>query len=95
MEVYATDGDDSLGGSDLDLCLLRLIKDRIQARTLPTASAAAAEGPIDYDEQCSQASLRTKAEDIKKQLTYADSAPFSCILAEVRPNAALLASARI
>ena len=87
MEVYATDGDDSLGGSDLDLCLLRLIKDRIQARTPPTpsaAAAAAAEGPIDYDEQCSQASLRTKAEDIKKQLTYADSAPFSCILAEVR-----------
>jgi molecular chaperone DnaK (HSP70) len=87
VEVYATDGDDSLGGSDLDLCLLRLIKDRIQARTLSTALAAGAEGaegPIDYDEQCSQASLRTKAEDIKKQLTYADSAPFSCILAEVR-----------
>ena len=86
MEVYATDGDDSLGGSDLDLCLLRLIKDRIQARTPPTlsAAAAAAEGPIDFDEQCSQASLRTKAEGIKKQLTYADSAPFSCILAEVR-----------
>lgn len=27
--MYATDGDDSLGGSDIDLCMFKILKDRI------------------------------------------------------------------
>jgi len=94
VEVYATDGDDSLGGSDLDLCLHRIIEDRIstQAQTLRDVVTAAPPlgGQVDYDEQCSLASLRTKAEDIKKKLTYATSVPFSCTMAEVRQQRRLL-----
>lgn len=31
--MYATDGDDTLGGSDIDLCLFKILKDRIQEVT--------------------------------------------------------------
>ena len=29
MQVYATDGDETLGGSDLDLCLYNIIKRKV------------------------------------------------------------------
>eukprot|EP01035_Chromulina_nebulosa_P018301 gene18301-23985_t len=53
VQVYATDGDDSLGGSDLDMCL---------------------------SDVCVRSSIRHKAEEIKKKLTYANEAVFTCQL---------------
>ena len=33
VQVYATDGDDTLGGSDLDLCVYNMLKEKLTAAT--------------------------------------------------------------
>ncbi len=33
VQVYATDGDDMLGGSDIDLCLFKQIKHKVSTRS--------------------------------------------------------------
>jgi len=48
VEVYATDGDEALGGSDLDLCLADLLTRRVQRATAAdVASSEAAAGEIE------------------------------------------------
>ena len=106
VQVYATDGDETLGGSDLDLCLSAFIKQRVrevsglvvdelyweqddrqQVRVLSyrdsfhLLSVYVCVYVCHYrqDELCLPASVHSKAEEVKKQLTYADSVEFSCI----------------
>ena len=62
VQVYATDGDETLGGSDLDVCLYNIIQQRLMK--LHTA--------------CASATVRVIAEDIKKELSFSSSAYFSC-----------------
>jgi molecular chaperone DnaK (HSP70) len=63
VQVYATEGDELLGGSDLDVCLVQHLR-HLLADQLTTT--------------CSQIDLIQQAESIKKQLTYQDSAAFTC-----------------
>jgi molecular chaperone DnaK (HSP70) len=88
--VYATDGDDTLGGSDIDLCLFKILKDRIHeaygvdiaAAASPTKTGAdsSEEEAEDSANMCSAAAVHTKAEEIKKALTYVDQVQFNCTL---------------
>jgi hypothetical protein len=87
--VYATDGDDTLGGSDIDLCLFKILKERIVqvAGVDITASAATQEAgaaqPVDAADSasmCTAAAVHTMAEDVKKALTYAEEVQFKCTL---------------
>lgn len=82
VQVYATDGDDTLGGSDLDLCMYGLVKAKVEAQlggaVKTLAEADLREGGRARDEQCLTSSLRNLAEEVKKKLTYADSVDASC-----------------
>lgn len=91
--MYATDGDDTLGGSDFDLCLAKILKDRIHALydVDITATVAAVPGQVDAAEgcekegqhsadMCTAAVVHTKAEEIKKGLTYLEEVQFNCTL---------------
>ena len=90
--MYATDGDDMLGGSDLDFCLFNLIKDRIFNATgyqLPAKDggfdATVTRNQEDFNKKqqhptllCTNANTRTQTEDIKKRLSYEQSVVFHC-----------------
>lgn len=81
VQVYATDGDETLGGSDLDTCLFHIIKDRVEIETgepMAMKSVAAAKDATHTDELCTAAAIRTKAESAKKELSSALSTSFSC-----------------
>jgi molecular chaperone DnaK (HSP70) len=76
VEVYATDGDEMLGGSDFDMCLAKGIRDKLEefsGSKLP-----------DHDinnndsELCTWPTVRVKAEMIKKDLSSSSSSSVSC-----------------
>mmetsp|Transcript_1538 Transcript_1538/g.3304 ORF Transcript_1538/g.3304 Transcript_1538/m.3304 type:complete len:438 (+) Transcript_1538:86-1399(+) len=89
VEVYATDGDDTLGGSDIDLCLFKILKDRIlqvsglditsQAMTHETSADCAQDASVSAS-MCTEAAVHTMAEDIKKKLSSQNEVLFSCTL---------------
>eukprot|EP01039_Chlorochromonas_danica_P009972 gene9971-11022_t len=81
VQVYATDGDDLLGGSDVDLCLAKGLQNRLEAvlgyslphdNTESTSSSSSA-----Y--LCTHSDVLRQAEEIKKALTYSDTVEFSCL----------------
>ena len=93
VQVYATDGDETLGGSDLDTCLFHIIKGRVEAelgeplamkvegggsKSSSSSSSRGSSDASESDELCASAAIRTKAENAKKQLSSAASTPFAC-----------------
>ena len=96
VQVYATDGDEGLGGSDFDLCLYSHLLRRLEREhgfVPPAKSAEAAAGaggskggsPAaagaqagQRDHLCSHSALQQKAEQLKKDLSAAESATVSC-----------------
>ena len=92
VQVYATDGDETLGGSDLDTCLFDIIKSRVEietgeplvmkqqnTQTIGSTKKTDKDAAKHSDEYCTSAAIRTKAESAKKQLSSVESTPFSCI----------------
>ena len=86
VKVYATDGDDTLGGSDLDLCIAKSLKTKIEEKAGKNYESMEKEisknGGIKskiFDELCINPSIHSKAEQIKKNLSSAASSIFSCI----------------
>jgi molecular chaperone DnaK (HSP70) len=89
QQVYATDGDDTLGGSDIDLCLFKILKERIldvagvditASTVTQEAGAAQAVDAADSASMCTAAAVHTMAEETKKALTYAEEVLFKCTL---------------
>lgn len=86
VQVYATDGDDTLGGSDLDFCLYEMIKSRTEDITQSPmltleafhAQTGGAKSDSDLEGLCLTASVRSAAEKVKKQLSSQDSVQFAC-----------------
>jgi len=104
VQVYATDGDETLGGSDLDTCLFQIIKGRVEAElgeplamkvegggggssskgsqgkgsSGSSSSRSSSNDASESDELCAAASIRTKAESAKKQLSSVLTTPFAC-----------------
>lgn len=78
VQVYATDGDDLLGGSDLDLCMYDIIKHRITEEEMKHINGNSKEIMGDL-ESCHGYGIRKVAENIKKELTYNDSVSFACV----------------
>ncbi len=85
--MYATDGDDLLGGSDLDFCLFNFIKDRIATDAgfhllskdeLEKSSQQEPNTQERSDKLCTSANVRNQAEDIKKRLSSNTTAHFRC-----------------
>lgn len=86
VQVYATDGDETLGGSDFDICLSGVIQKRIEQVTSKRISDVHTdvhtfnEGAV--NDLCTLLTIRIKAEQIKKELTYSDNVAFNCHLPE-------------
>lgn len=77
VQVYATDGDDLLGGSDFDICVRSLISEKIaqQLEQLKISNV--------HSGTCFEAAyLRERAEGIKKQLSFSNATEFSCDLSD-------------
>eukprot|EP00602_Paraphysomonas_sp_CaronLab_P007298 CAMPEP_0185035284 /NCGR_PEP_ID=MMETSP1103-20130426/26384_1 /TAXON_ID=36769 /ORGANISM="Paraphysomonas bandaiensis, Strain Caron Lab Isolate" /LENGTH=428 /DNA_ID=CAMNT_0027572295 /DNA_START=45 /DNA_END=1328 /DNA_ORIENTATION=+ len=88
VQVYATDGDDELGGSDLDMCLYNILTEKVFALTnrevhIPSLSDG---HHGDMTELCVPATVRQKSEQVKKDLTTHESANFSCKVPEKDHN---------
>jgi molecular chaperone DnaK (HSP70) len=82
VQVYATDGDETLGGSDFDLCLLHRLEKAVEEQT---GQFPLAVDPRNVDKNlavdvCSVARLHVAAERIKCALTSVDTVPYSCQL---------------
>lgn len=85
VQVYATDGDEMLGGSDLDMCVFDLLKNKIEKlshQPLHTDNPNVMSKGSRTD-LCEPASIRKKAEDIKKSLSSVDEVPFECLFTEL------------
>ena len=81
VQVYATDGDDTLGGSDLDACLYNIIKAKVESLTGTTIHAHSNDKEVpSIKGQCLSAGLLEKAEQVKKDLTNKAETTFSCIM---------------
>lgn len=82
VEVYATDGDETLGGSDMDLCLYRIIKNRITTLSdvIIADHSTSATSSSSNDNACEGPAIHKQAEAIKKQLTSSEEAEFICQL---------------
>jgi molecular chaperone DnaK (HSP70) len=84
VQVYATDGDETLGGSDLDVCLYGIIKEKVEIELgeelvlRPTGVDFSHSDHIGdkYKDLCAAPSVRTMSEEIKKLLSYSVSSPF-------------------
>lgn len=79
VQVYATDGDDTLGGSDFDLCMYDIVRQKLESHheiTLEKLSEMQRETLS--SEFCTSATVRAMAEQIKKDLTYVPSKEFKC-----------------
>jgi molecular chaperone DnaK (HSP70) len=88
VQVYATDGDDMLGGSDLDFCLFNHLKEKVEGLSheamhfeVPSVSDSA---PL--DQLCFSSNIRNMAENIKKQLSSTSSVEFRCFVARNGPS---------
>lgn len=87
VQVYATDGDETLGGSDFDLCLLHRLESVVHVQTGqhplvvddPVGAKKTALQSSDV-EVCSVPRLHVAAERIKCALTSSESVPFQCQL---------------
>jgi molecular chaperone DnaK (HSP70) len=96
VQVYATDGDETLGGSDFDICLSNTIQERIESVTSKKISHthvqtdAFSQGMV--KDLCTLSTIRIKAEEIKKQLTYNDHVEFNCHLPEPAEDSTLAVS---
>lgn len=85
VQVYATDGDETLGGSDLDMCLYDIVKEKVEKISgeqlvLRPVGIDSSSNSTNSDLVCATASVRTMSEEIKKLLSYTDSATFKCDL---------------
>jgi molecular chaperone DnaK (HSP70) len=85
VQVYATDGDDMLGGSDLDFCLDKHLTHKVEAvskesmHTEPPPKETVDAAHIPVDQYCTGANIRSMAESIKKQLSSIDTTTFRCV----------------
>lgn len=92
VQVYATDGDETLGGSDLDLCLFKQLKHRLEEHVAAGDGHSSTEGQssiqageVAEENICNSNSfLLQQAEQIKKALTYQQHVPFRCFMPERR-----------
>ena len=73
VQVYATDGDEMLGGSDFDMCLADVLTTQLEAPGIKLS-----EEVTGGDNACTGASVRAKAEQMKKDLSSAESATIRC-----------------
>ena len=96
VEVYATDGDEALGGSDLDLCLVDIIHGKI------AAFASHDEGHrsdvvVSAQDECSIPSIRIKAEEVKIRLSRDELVQVSCYkhLSTLSLDSPVLESSRV
>ena len=88
MQVYATDG-----GSDIDLCLFKILKEKIYTTTnidINTVCPLSQETGVDCiqdpaksAQMCTAAAVHTMAEEIKKKLTTMEKVVFTCLLPDV------------
>ncbi len=82
VQVYATDGDETLGGSDFDLCLAESITATLQSKygigEEEVRASPLMQSDGENDESCASATIRVKAEAAKKALSGATVSPFSC-----------------
>jgi molecular chaperone DnaK (HSP70) len=92
VQVYATDGDETLGGSDFDLCLAKSITSKLQSSKygveedeIKAAPLQGGVGDAENDESCAGATIRVKAEGAKKTLSSAAVASFRCQSREKGP----------
>lgn len=88
VQVYATDGDESLGGSDLDLCMYDLLRERAEAQSgeaLKLHSLSEMEKGVHQGDICVAANVRAMAEQLKKDLSNDTSVQFSCRLPDSTP----------
>ena len=91
VQVYATDGDNFLGGSDFDMCLFNYIKSKLYKLTEGTvtldsinATNIPKENPSSERARvpkllCDSVSVREEAENIKKKLSTINSIHFECV----------------
>eukprot|EP01031_Cornospumella_fuschlensis_P025351 gene25351-30612_t len=85
VQVYATDGDETLGGSDVDLCMYKILHRKVETalgRPLadePTVSSSQKTASL-YP-PCSPPSLHMQAEEVKKQLSTYMQVDVYCSLA--------------
>jgi molecular chaperone DnaK (HSP70) len=80
VQVYATDGDETLGGSDIDLCLFQQLRQAILDQWETTSDSDSSS--VKEVEDCSVAVLLQQAEAIKRSLTSRDQAAFTCRLTD-------------
>jgi molecular chaperone DnaK (HSP70) len=88
VQVYATDGDETLGGSDFDLCIYDFLIENLKDKVRKTKNIELVLDSIERnqdsvekaDNACSAPSIRVKAEEVKKALTHAQKTTFSCQL---------------
>jgi molecular chaperone DnaK (HSP70) len=78
VQVYATDGDETLGGSDMDMCLAGVFSERLKSMGVPLIDDNTSADGDDCDESCSSATIRVKAEQAKKELSSKTTANFQC-----------------
>lgn len=78
-----------MGGSDIDLCLFKILKDRIFQATgvdiatttvSPQSGADCQQDAAASANLCTAAAVHTMAEDVKKALTYHSEVPFNCTM---------------
>jgi len=80
VSVYATDGDDTLGGSDFDHCLAQRLRHLVETRTGRKVPQHVPHYLNHYPDYCSMPVLQVKAEHAKKALSQADSVTVTCVL---------------
>jgi len=81
VQVYATDGDETLGGSDLDMCLYDLIRHNLEAQSghsVQLHSLSEMDKSVTNSDLCLSANVRAMAEQVKKELSSAMTTEFSC-----------------
>jgi molecular chaperone DnaK (HSP70) len=85
VQVYATDGDDGLGGSDFDMCLYDYMKKKVQAilsdKIHDSSGSFTADSSLPSSNYllCTPASIREAAEEVKKKLSSQNEVVFECI----------------
>lgn len=76
VQVYATDGDDTLGGSDFDVCLAENIKKKMEEhKPYKGISNLSNNKKISL---CDSSSIHQEAENIKKLFSKSEKVTFSC-----------------
>ena len=81
VQVYATDGDESLGGSDFDLCLYSHLLARLKKEhnfSPPRAAAQSTGHSGPSTNLCSHSALQQKAEQLKKDLSSLNKTTVAC-----------------